>query len=62
MKKIKLKCPRCGKRVIDSDAEIESELREITDGIDWKPDYFGKCKNCGAEIGIKKLNTNIHRT
>jgi predicted RNA-binding Zn-ribbon protein involved in translation (DUF1610 family) len=57
MKKVKLKCPRCGKRVIDSDAHVESELREVRGQTDWKPDYFGKCKSCGAEVGIKKLNT-----
>lgn len=57
MKKVKLKCPRCGKHVIDSDAEIESEIREMSEESDWKAGYFGKCKNCGAEVGIKKLNT-----
>ena len=62
MKKVKLKCPRCGKRVIDSDANVKSELREVTDQNDWMPDYFGKCKSCGAEVGIKKLNIDKLRT
>lgn len=62
MKKVRLKCPRCGKRVIDSDEDVESELRVITKDNDWDPDYFGKCKHCGAEIGIKKLNTETLRT
>ncbi|NLB56612.1 MAG: hypothetical protein GX811_12785 [Lentisphaerae bacterium] len=62
MKKVKLKCPRCGRRVIDANVEVESELREITEESDWEADYFGKCKSCGAEVGIKKLNTDLLRT
>ncbi len=62
MKRVKLKCPRCGRRVIDSGSDVESELREINEESDWKADYFGKCKSCGAEVGIKKLNTNKLRT
>lgn len=62
MKKVKLKCPRCGKRVIDSVADVKSELREIKEDMNWEPDYFGKCKSCGVEVGIKKLNTDKLRT
>lgn len=56
MKKVRLNCPRCGRRVIDSDGNVKTELREVTGSTQWQPDYYEKCKKCGAEIGIKKLN------
>lgn len=56
MKK-RISCPICGfARLIDSDENVKSELREeseITDG--WHPDYFMKCPHCKKQIGIKKI-------
>ena len=56
MKK-RISCPICGfARLIDSDENVKSELREestITDG--WHPDYFQKCPQCKKQIGIKKI-------
>ena len=60
MERVNLRCPCCKKRVIDSDAGVMSEIRVVSEDTDWKPDYLGKCKKCGAEIGIKKLNKDIN--
>lgn len=56
--KKQLKCPVCGfKRLIDSDANIKSELiaeNKMQDG--WKPDYYQKCPKCRNQIGIRKIS------
>ena len=56
MKK-QLACPVCGfKRLVDADINTKSELREesmMEPG--WKADYFAKCRKCGKQIGIKKI-------
>ena len=57
MKK-QLACPFCGfKRLVDAEQDTKSELCEesqIKPG--WKPDYYAKCKKCGRQIGIKKVD------
>jgi len=49
-----LKCPKCGRRVIDTENGVKTEIRVIQDQIDWVPDFYTKCWKCKTELGIKK--------
>jgi predicted RNA-binding Zn-ribbon protein involved in translation (DUF1610 family) len=53
-KMTQLKCPQCGRRIIDSEKNVKTEIRIIKTDNDWIPDYYTKCWNCKSEIGIKK--------
>ena len=56
MKK-QLKCPVCGKRLIDSEDTFKTRLMQITPSGASKEDvdYYLKCKKCNNEVGIKKV-------
>lgn len=56
-KKKKLICPECGfGRLIDSEEDTKSELREESKiEAGWHPDYFAKCSKCGKQIAIRKI-------
>ena len=57
MVKKQLKCPVCGRRLIDAASGTQSELRE--EGKiqhDWIPDYIQKCSRCKKEIAIRKVS------
>lgn len=56
-KKKKLICPECGfGRLIDSEKDTKSELREESKiEAGWHPDYFAKCSKCGKQIAIRKI-------
>lgn len=47
-----LHCPNCGQRLMDSALDIRSQLFTQVNGR--KPDYYIKCRHCGAEIGVTK--------
>ena len=48
-----LKCPVCGRRLIDSRKGIRTQLALASEAKN--ADYFTKCWSCGNEIGIKKI-------
>jgi transcription elongation factor Elf1 len=50
-----LLCPGCGQRLLDSSLGIRSRLFTPVKGR--KPDYYVKCRHCGAEVGVTKLNS-----
>jgi DNA-directed RNA polymerase subunit RPC12/RpoP len=50
-----LRCPICKSRIIDSNSDIKSELKQDAPDNDWEPDYIQKCWKCGNKIGIKKI-------
>lgn len=49
-----LKCPVCGKRLIDCNHGVKSQVSIAEEAAG--ADYFTKCKNCKTEIGIKKIS------
>lgn len=49
----RIQCPHCGSRIIDADSDIDSEVRVIKESDQWRPEYYTKCWNCKAEIGLK---------
>lgn len=49
-----IKCPICRKRLMDQREGIEAYVSPVTEL--GEADFFAKCKSCGNEIGIKKLN------
>ena len=49
-----LLCPGCGQRLLDSSLGIRSRLFTPVKGR--KPDYYVKCRHCGVEVGVTKLN------
>lgn len=52
-----LKCPMCGRRLIDTVDSNQSELIEeakIKNG--WIPDYLQKCWGCKKTIAIRKVS------
>ena len=51
-----LLCPGCGQRLLDSSLGIRSRLFTPVKGR--KPDYYVKCRHCGAEVGVTKLNNS----
>ena len=42
--KSQLVCPRCGRRVLDTD------IRQLEK---WKADYYIKCWKCSSHLGIR---------
>ena len=57
MVKIQLKCPVCGRRLIDAASGTQSELKEeekMQHG--WIPDYIQKCAGCKKTIAIRKVS------
>jgi hypothetical protein len=57
----RLPCPSCGCRVIDAGLLTHSELHAMEKDDWWDGDYYAKCDNCKADVGIRKLN-NPNRT
>ena len=51
-----LLCPGCGQRLLDSSLGIRSRLFTPVKGRN--PDYYVKCRHCGAEVGVTKLNNS----
>lgn len=52
----RLSCPVCGfGRLIDTGQHTHSELHVMERGDPWEADYFAKCDNCKADIGIRKI-------
>ena len=51
----RLLCPKCQHRMIDQSKGTESELHVIDDSDDWPADYYLKCSQCKAEIGLRKI-------
>ncbi len=60
MKK-QMECPKCGRRILDAESSISSEVKDLDDKRNeallrgWKPDYYVKCWKCKAHIGIRKI-------
>lgn len=59
MKK-KILCPRCGRRLIDTESTVKSEIKDMDSKCEtlydrWVPDYYVKCWKCKAHIGIRKI-------
>lgn len=55
-KRKQLRCPICGRRLIDAMEDNKSELIAEKDmKPNWKPDYFQKCTQCKNQIGIRKV-------
>ena len=55
--KIKLYCPLCNFRLLDSSILIRSELKADKDVDEkWRPDYYIKCPRCKNQIAIRKLS------
>jgi hypothetical protein len=51
-----LKCPVCGRRIIDEREGDESEAFPVgKEPPGWDPDYCTKCNTCKNEIGIRKI-------
>lgn len=48
-----VKCPKCGGRIMD--ARINSEVKLVTPLTGKCPDFIIKCRHCGAEIGVMKI-------
>lgn len=55
MKKKKIKCPCCGRRLIDSNEQIITVAESVVPYESKESDYFLKCNMCKNEIGIKKI-------
>jgi DNA-directed RNA polymerase subunit RPC12/RpoP len=53
MKKKQIKCPCCGRRLIDSSEQINTKTRVVIG--EENADYFLKCSSCKKEIGIIKI-------
>jgi len=56
---VRLPCPnpKCkGGRVIDAGLHTNSELHVMFAGDTWPADYVIKCKDCKAQIGIRKIS------
>lgn len=57
MDRKQLKCPACGRRLIDEAVSNKSELvAEENIKVGWEPDYYLKCSLCKRQIGIKKVS------
>lgn len=59
MTKIQIRCPNCGQRIIDSNAEIGTRVGPEEEGPDWIPDYIQKCPRCKKQIGIQKIYRKV---
>jgi len=55
IKRQQLKCPCCGRRILDSSLSIKSKLFDMETTTEFFVDYIDKCKKCGKEIGIQKV-------
>ena len=58
--KTHLLCPRCGRRLIDAESSVRSEMRDMESDREaflkrWVPDFYMKCWNCKAQVGIRKV-------
>lgn len=52
-----LKCPACGRRLIDTIDSNRSELIEKEKmQAGWIPDYIQKCWGCKKSIAIRKVS------
>ena len=54
--RIRLRCPRCASRLLDSNHETSSQLYDMEAAEELFVDYLVKCKLCKREIGIKKVS------
>lgn len=60
--KMQMGCPRCGRRILDTENSTKSEVLDLDDKRNeailraWKADYYVKCWKCKAHIGIKKIS------
>lgn len=50
-----IQCPKCGTRIIDAALTTVAELRPVPAKPAQQADFYMKCKNCSAELGLKKL-------
>ena len=51
-------CPRCGRRLMDTENTAQTEVKIIEPDIEWEPDLCIKCWKCSSKIGIKVTNIN----
>lgn len=51
--KSQLVCPRCGRRVLDTDSTVINDVRVIRQLEKWKADYYIKCWKCSSHLGIR---------
>jgi DNA-directed RNA polymerase subunit RPC12/RpoP len=49
-------CPRCGRRIVDTEDTFRTEAKLLDPNIEWKPDLYIKCWKCSSKIGIKVIN------
>jgi ssDNA-binding Zn-finger/Zn-ribbon topoisomerase 1 len=54
-KRKRVKCPKCGARLMDENINTSSVLHVMEEGVHWEADYYPKCKVCKAEIGVRKI-------
>ena len=53
--KKKVRCPKCGRRLLDSNICTQSKIYLLEVSKQIGIDYFTKCSKCHTEIGIKKV-------
>lgn len=51
--KTQIRCPKCGRRLMDAEGNTQTEARIFVKSILWQPDLYIKCWKCSAKVGIK---------
>jgi DNA-directed RNA polymerase subunit RPC12/RpoP len=49
-------CPRCGRRLMDTEETAQTEAKILAPEIEWQPDLYIKCWKCSSKVGIKVIN------
>lgn len=51
--KHQIHCPKCGRRLMDTEESTQTEAKILAQSINWHPDLYIKCWKCSSKIGIK---------
>lgn len=51
--KRQIQCPKCGRRLMDTEGNTQTEAKILAKSIHWQPDLYIKCWKCSAKVGIK---------
>ena len=60
-KTVPVRCPRCGWRLLDAVSPAIAEVQQLHLMVgaadSWRPDFFIKCRKCGAHIAFRTFPT-----
>lgn len=62
MQKKSVLCPQCGRRIFDSDKNVNTQTKVMNpykqahQKESWNPDFYIKCWKCHSIVGYRKTN------